>query len=265
MSYADLGGLGAKQGAPEFCNWTAPSLVAGFVSWLAILALLALKTNRCASAWWIWVPLLIVGGAGFVPQSFLGFLPASQFEVFVDWASALGFGVAAVWLLSGGLAWRHRMLAFAGILGAQIGFSALAFVLGHGATDPEAVGMLIALAVFGAVMSVGLSLAGRLCRGQYGWLRISLWLFLMLAAVWAVIIVPLFLFMRFAAGERVPVGAIAGMELLAMVVSCAALLPFLVLAFVSGFYRERLKGLLHLGAAPSPPVVTRPTPAVEVL
>ena len=33
-----------------------------FLPWLAILALLGLKRNRCASAWWIWVPLLCVSG-----------------------------------------------------------------------------------------------------------------------------------------------------------------------------------------------------------
>ena len=62
VAYADLGGLGSKQGAPVVYDWVPPSLMPQFLPWLAILALLLLKPNRCASAWWIWVPLACVAG-----------------------------------------------------------------------------------------------------------------------------------------------------------------------------------------------------------
>ena len=45
-------------------------------------------------------------------------------------------------------------------------------------------------------------------------------------------------------------------------ITFGVLLPFLVLSFANGFYRERLKGLLHLGGAAAPPVITPPPPAV---
>ena len=41
------------------------------------------------------------------------------------------------------------------------------------------------------------------------------------------------------------------------------MLPFLVLSFVNGFYRERLKGLLHVGSVAPPPIITPQMPAVQ--
>ena len=119
MAYADLGGLGAKQGAPVVYDWVRPSPLPQVLPWLAILALLMLKPNRCASAWWIWVPLACVGAVASAPQSVLELLPSSQFEIFLDLIGAMGFGLAAVWLLSSYLGGKHRMLAFLGILLAQ--------------------------------------------------------------------------------------------------------------------------------------------------
>jgi hypothetical protein len=51
------------------------------------------------------------------------------------------------------------------------------------------------------------------------------------------------------------VGATVGITL-------GVLLPFLVLSYLNGLYRERLKGLLHLGRAAAPPMITPPMPAV---
>jgi hypothetical protein len=45
-------------------------------------------------------------------------------------------------------------------------------------------------------------------------------------------------------------------------ITFGVMLPFLVLSFANNLYRERLKGLLHLGGAEAPPVVTPPLSAV---
>ena len=98
VAYADLGGLGAKQGVPVGYDWVQPSLMPQVLPWLAILALLMLKPNRCASAWWILVPLACVGGVASLPEPVRQLLPSSQFEIFLELIGALGFGLAAVWL-----------------------------------------------------------------------------------------------------------------------------------------------------------------------
>jgi hypothetical protein len=264
VAYADLGGLGSKQGAPVVYDWVMPSLVPQFLPWLGILAQLLLKPNRCASAWWIWVPLACVGGVACVPQSALELLPSAQFDIFLQLISALGFGVAAVWLLASYLEWKHRMLSFLGILLAQGVFGLLAFALRQ---DWEGIGaesfqVGIALAVSVLVISVALSLAGLVCRGRYGWLRLSLWLIIALPVVWLLVLGPFFIFARLASGGNIPWLALFSIVAVALGITFGILLPFLLLSFINGFYRERLRGLLHLGGAPQPPVITQPVPVM---
>jgi hypothetical protein len=264
VAYTDLGGLGLKQGAPVFYDWSAPSLIPQALPWLAILGLLLLKPNRCASAWWIGIPLACVGGVACVPQSVLELLPSSQFEIFLDLIGGLGFGLAAVWLLSSYLCWKHRMLAFLGILLAQGGFSLVAFGVKQswGEAGLETLQVIMALAVSALVMSVALSLAGLVCRGRCGWLRLSLWLITALVVVWLLVLGPFFIFSMIASGGNLPLTALFSIVAVATGLTFGVMLPFLLLSFANGFYRERLKGLLHLGGAAAPPVITPPAPAL---
>jgi hypothetical protein len=258
MAYADLGGLGPKQGPAVAYDWVTPSLLPQVLPWLAILALLMLKPNRCASAWWILVPLgCAVGVAGAEPL-IRGLMPSSQLEIFLELIGALGFGLAAVWLLSSYLGWKHRVLAFFGFLLALEGFSVLAAVVRQGWEDVglEALQVDVFLAVSVLVISVAMSLAGLACRGRYGWLRLSWWLMAALLVVWLLLAGPFFV-----------IGHIPLMVFFAIIgivsgITLGVLLPFLVLSFANGFYRERLKGLLHLGGAVAPPVITPPMPSV---
>jgi hypothetical protein len=264
VAFADLGGLGPKQGAPVVYDWVMPSLMPQVLPWLAILVLLMLKPNRCASAWWVLVPLGCVAGVAGVPQSWLELLPSAQFEIFLEWIGALGFGLAAMWLLSSYLAWRHRLLTFLGMLVAQMGFSLLAFAIRQGweETGPETAQIGIALAVSVLVISVAVSLAGLVCRGRYGWLRLTLWVMAALVVVWVLVIGPFFIIAVVSSGDNVPMVALFGIVGVAAGITFGVLLPFLVLSFANGFYRERLKGLLHLGGAASPPMIAPPMPAL---
>jgi len=232
--------------------------------WLAILGLLLLKPNRNASAWWIWVPLGCVAWVASGPQLILGFLPSSQYELFLELIGALGFGLAATWLLSSYLGWKHRMLTFLGILLAMEGFSVLSFVARQ---DWQGVGFetlaaMISLMVGGLVISIALSLAGLACRRRFGWLRLSVWSLAAVVVVWSLIYGPFFLISIIANGGRVPLLTLFGIAGVVSGVTFGTLLPFLVLSFVNRFYRERLKALLHLGGTASPPVITPPMPAV---
>jgi hypothetical protein len=264
VAYTDLGGLGSKQGAAVFYDWAAPSLIPQALPWLAMLALLLLKPNRCASAWWICVPLACVGGVACVPQSVLELLPSSQFEIVLDLISGLGFGLAAVWLLSSYLGWKHRMLAFLGILLAQGGFGLLAFGVRQswGEAGIETLQVGIALAASALVMSVALSLAGLMCRGRYGWLRLTLWLITALVVIWLLVLGPFFVISVIASGGNIPLLALVSIVAMATGITFGVLLPFLVLSSANSFYRERLKGLLHLGDAAPPPVITPSAPAL---
>jgi hypothetical protein len=61
---------------------------------------------------------------------------------------------------------------------------------------------------------------------------------------------------------NVPVRVLFAVVGVALGITFGTLLPFLLLSFASGFYRERLKDLLHLGGATAPPVITPPMAAV---
>jgi hypothetical protein len=241
-----------------------PSLMPQFLPWLAILGLLMLKPNRCASAWWVFIPLGMAASVAWVPQSVRNLLPSSQFEMFLEWISALGFGLAAVWLLSSYLGWKHRMLAFLGILVAQAVFSSLAYVVRQGweglGADTMALGMV--LTVSALVIAVSVSVTGLLCRGRYGWMRVSLWLMGALLLAWLVMIGPFCVIAMVANGGGVPVLQFLISVPLAAGIVFAVLLPYLVLSFINRLYRERLKALLHLaGAAGTPPVIAAIIPA----
>jgi hypothetical protein len=264
VAYADLGGLGAKQGAPVGYDWAMPSLMPQVLPWLAILALLMLKPNRCASAWWILIPLACVGGVACLPEPVLEILPSSQFEIFLELIGALGFGLAAVWLLSSYLAWKHRLLAFLGILLAQGVFGTFAYLVRKGSEGLGAetlqIGVFLAASVL--VIAVALALSGLVCRGQYCWLRLSLWLMAALVVVWLLVIGPFFIIALISSGGNVPALALFGIVGGAAGITFGVLLPFLVLSFANGFYRERLMGLLHLGDVAQPPIIASPMPAV---
>ena len=68
-----------------------PALAPLLLPWLAMLGLLALKPNRCAAAWWIWLPL------GCVIAFTLALLPVlpSGANFFLDVIAALAVGLAA--------------------------------------------------------------------------------------------------------------------------------------------------------------------------
>jgi hypothetical protein len=84
VASADVGEMGTKQGPPVFCEWAAPSAIPQLLPWLAILALLMLKPNRRASAWWIWAPLGFLAVATTASQFVLESLPSSEFELSME-------------------------------------------------------------------------------------------------------------------------------------------------------------------------------------
>ena len=262
VSYADVGGLGTKQGVPVPYDWVAPSLIPQVLPWLVILVLLMLKPNRCASAWWIWVPLVCVSGLVRAPASALEFLPSAQSGMFLELISALGFGLAAVWLLASYLAWKHRVLVFVGMLMAHGFFSSLAYVIRQSweGVGVETLGMGVFLAGGVLIMGAGLTLAGLLCRGRYDLVRLSLWLLAALVVLWLLVVGPIFMIAIISSGGNIPVSGLLVFIAAAGGISFGLILPFLVLSFANDFYGERLKGLLHLGGSLAPPVIAPPSP-----
>jgi hypothetical protein len=164
VTSSDLGALGSKEGLPVTYNWVLPSVAPLLLPWLVILGLLALKPNRCAAAWLIWLPLGCVIAFTLAPPDIL----PSGTNFFLDVIAALAVGLAAVWLLSNYLRRQHRFVTFLCILPALAGFSALAHVSRQGwSFTPETLVTGITLAV-GVLASAGAAAhpAGRHLAGD---------------------------------------------------------------------------------------------------
>jgi hypothetical protein len=270
-AYADLGGLGTKQGPPVAFVWKMPNLVPLLLPWLAILVLLALPSNRDPRAWWIWTPLigLVLLGAGL--NSLGEALSEGVFAYAVQAVFAAAFGLAVIWLLGAALARRGRALSIALAALALAGISLLAFLVSPVSElvadlsrwEPLA---LLYLALFwiavGVVFAGALHLTGWRCRTRYSHVRVSLWLPLWLWVMWITAAGLLSGGAKLVSGEEFDwTGLLIGPIVLALA-SFVAMLPFLILSFTNAFYRERLKHLLRLPAAAVPPPTPVPATAV---
>jgi hypothetical protein len=244
-------------------TWAAPSLLPQVLPWLAVLVLLMLKPNRTARAWWIWAPLACVAGidAGLRPA--LEFIPSGVLRIFCHTFNSLAFGIAAAWLLAPYLQNRLRFFVFLKMLLTVAVMSAGAYLV---RLDWEELGIALGFLVFVGlcvlVAVAALSLAGLVCRRQYRPVRLTLWLVVLVAALWVLISAPFFLFAVLIQGG--PGLDFVQAVLTFVVLTFVGLLPFLALAFANGLYRERLKQLLRLEGPEVPPVIppiTAPTPA----
>ena len=252
MASSDLGPLGAKNGAPVDFNWVLPGLAPLLLPWLAILGLLALKPNRNAVAWLIWLPLGCVLAFTVMPP----FVLPTGADFIADAIVALAMGLAAVWLLAGYLRRQHGFLTFLCVLGVLMGFSLLAAAFRAGgegmAIEVLRVGILLAFGVLVTAMALGLD--GWICGRRYRPLAFYLWLLLSLAGIWLVITAPFFLIALIASSGRIALSEFFGPILAAAVVNFAVLLPFLVLSSASPFFRARLQALLHVKSEVPPPL-----------
>jgi hypothetical protein len=242
-----------------------PNLLPVLLPWLAVLALLALPSNRTARAWWIWAPL--VGLAVLVAGLEVAADAAGNegLSYIVQAACAAGFGLAAVWLLGGGLARRSWALSIVFMALAFAAVSLLTFVVSPvweqlwdlRQWEPA---ILLYLLLFwigsGLVYACALALTGRVCRKRFGRVRVLL---LVLPSLWVMWLVVGSLIgcveTVIAGGNFEWAGLLVGPIALALV-SFVMMLPFLILSFTSLFYGERLRDLLRLpteGSVPAAP------------
>ena len=268
-AYADLGGLGTKQGPPVRFVWTLPSLLPLLLPWLVVLGLLALPSNRTGRAWWIWAPLVVLALLGAGLGAFADAANNEGLSFSAQAAGAAAFGLAAVWLVGAGLARRCRTLSIVLMALAFAAVSLLAFVVSPmweqlwdlRRYEPAIpLYLLLFWIVGGLVFAGGLNLTGWMCRKRFSCLRVLLRLPFWLWAMWFVAGSLLCCVMTFGFNNSFEwTGILVGPLVLALV-SFGLILPYLILSFACSFYRERLKDLLRLPATDSSP----PPPASPV-
>ena len=253
MATADLGGLGANEGPPDFLMWSGmrSHFSAAFsprvVPWLVILGLFLLKPNRCRQAWWVWLPLLAVAGLGLGVVKCIWPPDEESRETVQSMLMALGFGWAGMLLLAP-LAHYPRKLGRFGCLLLGLGlFALLGLAFGRDwgkgmfseITDVVCA-VLLQFLVF--ALAAALSLAGWSVRRRFANWGFLGWVLLWLILVWLTLTIPCAALSAPGRAEALAgVLAIAG---LASLVSFVVTLPFLALGAANPLYRERLRQLV---------------------
>jgi hypothetical protein len=266
-----LGDLGATEGPPATCNWTTAGLVPQLLPWLVMLALLALKSNRGWSAWWISLPLACLAGGchclKLASQGTSNALVEGALGLCLEVPVAVALGLAALWLLAPYLDCRHRFRAFLGILTVLVVLTVFSFVarVGWGLgvepiaslLDPRHCAATANVGVMGLPfvvplvlpipgLAAAIVLCGLACQGRYRPSGLYPRFFVSLLAVWVGMSVLLYAFWRIVWPGGTEFAPFIPVGLFMAVVTFALLLPFLILSSISPFYRERLKALLHL-------------------
>lgn len=262
MAVNDLQGLGAKNGPVVTHLWTRPNVLPPLLPWLAVLLLLVLKPNRTARAWWIWLPLGVVAGLASSATAQLETLPSELVRSLGQNYTSLAFGAAAVWLLSPHLQHPLRFAGFVKILLTCAAMTAFAHIVRADWEEGfETFAHLVFVGVCALVTVAALSLSGLVARHRYRPVGIALSSLVFVVAFWLMISMPFFLVVSVGQGIGL------WLEFFTVVLSLAAvtfatLLPFLLLAYASSFYRERFKHLLRLESLTvPPPIAPAPEPA----
>ena len=272
-AYADLGGLGTKQGPPAHFVWTLPNLLPVLLPWLVVLALLALPSNRSPRAWWIWAPLLgVTLLAVGLETAFKATANEDVSQIVEAVVPGWTFGLAVIWLLGGALARQRRVFGIGLLALAFAAAGLLALVVspfGEEVRDwidyaPEEPYLLLFFAVLsGLVHASALNLTGWVCRKRVSGARVSLWLLFWLWPMWVVAMGLLMGAMSEMHDMHVISIALLPVPVIFSLVSFGLILPFLILSFSSSFYRERFKALLRLPATAPAPIAKVPPPTAE--
>jgi len=254
---ANLGNVGPQQGEAEIFDWKWSYSAPGYVIWLVlILAIVLPKANRDARILLIFIPLLIVNlfWLTFKKVSSMPSSSASQFDTVFQ---SLAVGIAVLWLV---MNYFERFGVFVRFL---LSFVILVAVAGLGtlsySTDfsNETV-LFLALSAFQAITILGATTAaGKLCNWRYRPPRFMLWL-----AVWMLLISLITTFGFFIVGTTLMssgpgpdiLQAILMLTLIGLIFGlCLYILnlPFMILAFYSPFFRERLNTCLQLKSMPT--------------
>ncbi len=245
-----------------------PSVLPTLVPWLALLALLLRKSTRCLQAWGVWIPVCLISGLVAALRSAEPALPSDAIDFCGSIVLGLAFATAALWLIADKLAWRHRFLTFlVCAFGLAIGATAVV-LLTIGIEGLQGAMMALSAGFAAVLVALALMFTGLLCRKKYGPGRITIWMVICSCVIAALMLTPIIVAAMLGAGSGPRVGEFF-ISVAVFGGACAVVvLPFLVLAFTNSLYRDRLKGLLHLGAqasAPSPAVARgEPTPELPI-
>ena len=235
---------------------------------ILILVMAAVRANRNPRAWLVFIPLLAVNLLWTLLKKIMP-LPSSAMSMFDQLFVSLTMGISIVLLFGHKIGNRNRFITFllamffmagVGVAGA-ISYSGLTF-------SPEAFAAAIMFAVLTLAMLLAFVFASCCCRKRYGGLRFMLWLAVWTVGICAVIVLGYFgiAMVIISIVSDIP-GGLISVLLGALGVSLGLggclyviILPFMILAMRSCFFRERFYACLRLKSMASEDLVTGTEP-----
>jgi len=249
----DIGELGPKEGKAVIYNWKWYYNILPLSLFFALILLIVfVRANRTPRSWLIFVPLLIVNLLWSIFLKALG-ADSVQASVFSILFHSYTVGIASLWLLGHKIANRRRFITFLLAL-VIMAVTGLIGIISYGMTDfsGEGFAVLMLLGVLAFTMLLGFVLSGFMCRNRYSNLRFMLWLALWCVLVCMVVSMAFISIMFVIDGPPtsifqillafVPISLIFGLCTYVIIV------PYMILAFRSSFFRQRFYDCFHLPA-----------------
>jgi hypothetical protein len=262
--------LGEKESEPAVYNWkwrySAPSLAIWAV---LVVAIVLVKPNRNAQALLVLVPLLVVNVAWSFLRRVIGF-PSSSVAALDGIIISLTVGLAVLWLLSHWLGNRNRFLVALLAL-VIIGLVGIAGAVSYPSQESslQTVASLLVAGLSALILVLGFVLAGWWCRKRYSSWRFALWLgvWTTVAGVGVFLVLLAGMLMVWCISGVSPddLHTVVGIVLLTGLIfggcTYVVVLPFMILAIWSRFFRQRFYACLRLKsmsvetkAEPNPPL-----------
>ena len=222
------------------------------------MLLVFVKANRDPGAWFIFIPLLIVNlfWSIFTRLVVSGSADTAMFSMIFH---SYVIGIAALWLLGHKIGNRNRFVTFL-LAAAIMAIAGLTGAISYGMTDfsEQTAAVLMLLAVLAFTILLGFALTGWRCRNRYSNLRFMLWL-----AFWFVVACvasTLAFYSVMLAIYQVPIPIftiLLQLLLMGLIFGLCAyviILPYMILAFRSSFFRRRFYGCFRLPAMAKPSI-----------
>lgn len=241
----------------------------GALVWLPLVLALAIPhANRDRRAMLILVPLVVVALLWLLLKKAVG-MPSSSAYRFDVWVGSLAAGLAVLWLLSPYLARRRGTARFFGAITVLVAVAYVGSLSYATWFSPETALHVIVLALLGLVLLLALAIAARRYRRGGGHVRfmvgLALWTVIGTVAILCGYFVVTGVFLSGLRGGML-VGVLPRVGLVGLVLGAGLYvlnLPFMVLGFVSPFFRDRMQACLGLNPVPKGPDVTAPPEAAD--
>ncbi|OHB54496.1 MAG: hypothetical protein A2173_05750 [Planctomycetes bacterium RBG_13_44_8b] len=248
---ADIGDLGTKEGSEVVYNWKWYYNVPALALWvLLILAIVFVKANRRPQALLILVPLLVVSLLWSIFKR-LTSMSSSGAETFDMLFYSLAVGIAVLWLLGHKVGNRNRLVTLLLAFTVMAVVSLIGVISYSGMQISQQSGAVLIFLTFMILsMLLGFVLTCWKCRKSFSALRFMLYFALWIVVACVFIVVGFYSIMLIIGRASVPIkiillwvplwSAILG------VVLYVVIFPYMILAFHSSFFRERLFACLNL-------------------